>query len=594
MRSLQRAGAWLTSPPLLGCFCAHARAADLTSLRSFVTEPWRSLLMVHPRAQAPYYVQEALRLAESYAGARCKTIAVGPSRGASPTSAAFFGSGAVESLKAQFEHANPDKVFVNCMLSGVQQRNLEIAWKRPVLDRVGLIIEIFAQRARTREARLQVEMASLDYKASRLVRSLDTATGQRAGFGEGGATEVVSARERGRSGGMSGGLGGSGGGGETELQLQRRRIRTRIKALKRQLAEVRQTRVTQRAGRLRAGKPVCAVVGYTNAGKSSLVSALSGDDVGVQDRLFETLDPMMRQVMLPSGRSAILSDTVGFISDLPPMLIKAFQATLEEVVEADLLLHVIDGSSEQMLAQREAVLAVLRRLGVSEARLQSGVIEVVNKSDVFSSGLSAAALSDERPSDHLLDSSAADEAFDEMETAGSVQEAENGPSMAGSAEAPGGDLAEAQCSAVSESDSCHPQAARTIGSSVEGDGESHSSASEEACLQRPEGIGGVCEWEGTPGRSGPDQSRQVSATLEWVRGRAGRQPSVVVTSAVTGDGLDDLLLEIDKKVSLKFAVRELSEGAIRMGPRVLTENVVGPVVPGVTQERSTNVMRSWG
>ncbi|CAL8470607.1 g10149 [Coccomyxa elongata] len=568
--------------------------------------------MVHPRAQAPYYVQEALRLAESYAGARCETIAVGPSRGASPTSAAFFGSGAVESLKAQLEHANPDKVFVNCMLSGVQQRNLETAWKRPVLDRVGLIIEIFAQRARTREARLQVEMASLDYKASRLVRSMDAVTGQRAGFGEGGATEVVSARERGRSGGMSGGLGGSGGGGETELQLQRRRIRTRIKALKRQLAEVRQTRVTQRAGRLRAGKPVCAVVGYTNAGKSSLVSALCGDDVGVQDRLFETLDPTMRQVMLPSGRSAILSDTVGFISDLPPTLIKAFQATLEEVVEADLLLHVIDGSSEQMLAQariylpkiysltevfegivsglaqREAVLDVLRRLGVSEARLQSGVLEVVNKSDRFLGDPSAAAQS------RLPDRSDAEEALDEAKTAGRVQEAEGVPSIAGSAEAPGADFAEGRCCAVSESTSSQPQAARRSGSSGEGKGRQQSSARDEACLQRLEGVGGAYEWEGTLGRSRPDQGCQVSATLEWMRGRAGRQPSVVVTSAATGDGLDDLLLEIDKKVSFKFAVRELREGAIRMGPRVLTENVVGPVVPGVTRERSTNVMRSWG
>lgn len=229
------------------------------------------------------------------------------------------------------------------------------------------------------------------------------------------------------------------------------------------------------------------------------------------------------------------------------------QATLEEVVEADLLLHVIDGSSEQMLAQREAVLAVLRRLGVSEARLQSGVIEVVNKSDLFSSGPSAAALPEAGTSgSHLSDSSDAEEAFGEVGTAGSAQEGQDSPSIAGSAEAPGAGLAEAQCSVLSEPDSSHPQAAGTTGSRVEGRYDPQSSASEEACLQRPEGVGGAHGLEGTPGRSGPDNGCQVSAMLEWVRGRAGRQPGVVITSAVTGDGLDDLLLEIDKKVDQMF------------------------------------------
>lgn len=195
------------------------------------------------------------------------------------------------------------------------------------------------------------------------------------------------------------------------------------------------------------------------------------------------------------------------------------------------------------LAQREAVLDVLRRLGVSEARLQSGVIEVVNKSDRFSGEPSAAVHS------HLSHSSIAAEALGEAETAGHVQEAEGVPFNAGSAEAPGTDLAEVRCSAVNKSKSSHPQAARTSGSSGEGKGRQQSSARDEASLQRQESVGGAYEWEGTLGKSAPDQVRQVSATLEWVRGRAGRQPSVVVTSAATGDGLDSLLLEIDKKVA---------------------------------------------
>ena len=227
-----------------------------------------------------------------------------------------------------------------------------------------------------------------------------------------------------------------------------------------------------------------------------------------------------------------------------------WQATLEEVVEADLLLHVIDGSSEQMLVQREAVLAVLRRLGVSEARLQNGVIEVVNKSDVFSGDPSAAALPDDGCSgSQSPDSSNADEAFGEVGTAGtSVLQAEGVPSTAGTAEAPGAGSAEAQCSVTNEPKSSLLEAARTAGSNVDGSGRQESSASEEVPLHRSEGISTTCEWEGTQGGSGQDQGCHVSATLEWVRGRAGRQSSVVVTSAVTGDGLDDLLLEIDKKV----------------------------------------------
>ncbi|CAL5220216.1 g2192 [Coccomyxa viridis] len=341
------------------------------------------MVVVHTRDQTLSQRLEADRLAETCAGSDCMSVSVGPSRTPKPTAPFYLGRGAVAQLSSVIQEADPDRVFVNHMLSGVQQRNLERAWGRPVVDRVGLIIDIFAQRARTREAQLQVELASLDYKASRLVRSLDAASGQRGGFGEGGLTEVVSARERGRSGGSSGGLGGGGGAGETELQLQRRRLRSRIKVLKRQLEDVRRTRATQRAGRQRADRPLCSVVGYTNAGKSSLVSVLSGSYVEAEDRLFQTLDPTLRQAVLPSGQQVILSDTVGFIDALPPTLIKAFRATLEEVTEADVLIHVMDGSSPEMLQQRQAVLHILRQLGISEERLQRQLIEVVNKADLL-------------------------------------------------------------------------------------------------------------------------------------------------------------------------------------------------------------------
>ncbi|KAK9826096.1 hypothetical protein WJX81_002388 [Elliptochloris bilobata] len=332
-----------------------------------------ALLVVHPRDKPHTHLQEALRLAETFAGQSCAHVEVGSARSGSQTPGTFLGSGTVAELAQHCAVAEPTRVFVNATLSGVQQRNLSAAWGRPVMDRVGLIIAIFGQRARTREARLQVEMAALDYRASRLVRTLDPVTGKRGGFGEG--SEVVSARERGRSGSTSGGLGGAGGGGESELQLQRRHLRDRQKTLKTQLGEVRRTREVQRAARRRAGKPQVAVVGYTNAGKSSLVAALSRRPVEARDRLFETLDPTLRKAMLPSGREVILSDTVGFISDLPHQLVTAFKATLEEVVEADLLVHVVDASSPALAQQRATVLDVLRGLGVSEATLASRMVE---------------------------------------------------------------------------------------------------------------------------------------------------------------------------------------------------------------------------
>ncbi|BFI25784.1 GTPase [Marchantia polymorpha subsp. ruderalis] len=298
---------------------------------------------------------------------------------------AYFGPGTIENVLAHVHVASTkgrlDAIFVNAPLSGVQQRNLENAWGKPVLDRVGLIIEIFGAHAQSKAAKLQVELASLNYYRSRLVRARGKA-GARLGFGAGGESEVVSARGR--------ATGAIGGAGETEIQLQRRRILTRKTRLKALLAEVDRTQTLHRAARTREGitpgqgksLPVVAVVGYTNAGKSSLVAALSRSDMYVDDKLFATLDTRSRRVVLPSGKKVILSDTVGFISDLPIQLVEAFQATLNEVVEADYLLHVIDSSAANASEQRETVLEVLQQIGVSRHKMENCMIEVWNKSDL--------------------------------------------------------------------------------------------------------------------------------------------------------------------------------------------------------------------
>ncbi|KAG8642761.1 GTP-binding protein At3g49725, chloroplastic isoform X1 [Manihot esculenta] len=295
----------------------------------------------------------------------------------------YFGPGTVETIKchlyASESKGEVDAVFVNSILSGVQQRNLERAWGKPVLDRVGLIIEIFNAHAHTKEAKLQSELAALIYKKSRLVRV--RGPDGRHTFGTTGEAEVVSARGRG-----SGGRGFISGAGETELQLQRRRILERRNHLLSQIEEVRRTRALQRAARKRhggfqnKGLATVAVVGYTNAGKSTLVSALSESELYSDSRLFATLDPRLKSVILPSGRKVLFSDTVGFISDLPVQLVEAFHATLEEVVEADLLVHVIDCTAPNLEEHRTTVLQVLQQIGVSEEKLRS-MIEVWNKID---------------------------------------------------------------------------------------------------------------------------------------------------------------------------------------------------------------------
>ncbi|PUZ37225.1 hypothetical protein GQ55_9G101500 [Panicum hallii var. hallii] len=309
----------------------------------------------------------------------------------------YFGPGTVDNVKcylrASESEEDVDAVFVNAILSGIQQRNLEVAWGKPVLDRVGLIIEIFNAHAETKEAKLQSELAALMYMKTRLVRV--RGPGGRLTFGPSGEAEVVSARGRG-----SGGRGSMSGAGETELQLQRRRIQERRVSLLAQIEDVRRTRAIQRSSRKRHGGSfgqelvTVAVVGYTNAGKSTLVSALSETDLYSDDRLFATVDPRLRSVILPSGRKALLSDTVGFISDLPIQLVEAFHATLEEVVEADMLVHVLDASAPDREEHRSTVLQVLQQIGVSQEKINS-MIEVWNKIDLVDENCASDGVEDE-------------------------------------------------------------------------------------------------------------------------------------------------------------------------------------------------------
>ncbi|MBM3573111.1 MAG: GTPase HflX, partial [Alphaproteobacteria bacterium] len=254
--------------------------------------------------------------------------------------ATLLGSGAVERYAKLIEAMEISIVVVDAALSPVQQRNLERAWKAKVIDRTGLILEIFGARARTREGQLQVELAALIYQRSRLVRSWTHLERQRGGFGF------------------------LGGPGESQLEIDRRLIGARIVKLRGELDEVKRTRALHRRARQRVPYPVVALVGYTNAGKSTLFNRITAADVMAKDLLFATLDPTMRAVKLPSGRKIILSDTVGFISDLPTQLIAAFRATLEEVLEADIIVHVRDMSHPDCAAQKDDVDGVLRELGL--------------------------------------------------------------------------------------------------------------------------------------------------------------------------------------------------------------------------------------
>jgi GTP-binding protein HflX len=267
----------------------------------------------------------------------------------------LFGSGKVEELKTRFKAMEVELVLVDGPVSPVQQRNLEKEWGVKLLDRTGLILEIFADRARTREGVLQVELAALSYQRTRLVRAWTHLERQRGGFGF------------------------VGGPGETQIEADRRAIDDQVIRLKRQLDRVVKTRELHRASRRKVPFPLVALVGYTNAGKSTLFNRMTGAEVLAKDMLFATLDPTMRGIVLPSGRKIIASDTVGFISDLPTQLVAAFRATLEEVLEADLICHVRDISHPESAEQAADVTDILTSLGV---RAGVPVIEVWNKLDL--------------------------------------------------------------------------------------------------------------------------------------------------------------------------------------------------------------------
>jgi GTP-binding protein HflX len=274
-----------------------------------------------------------------------------------PRPATLIGTGKIEEIKALLDENDAGLVIVDHPLTPVQQRNLEKAWNAKVIDRTGLILEIFGRRASTKEGTLQVDLAHLNYQKGRLVRSWTHLERQR------------------------GGAGFMGGPGETQIEADRRMLQERIVKLERELEQVVRTRQLHRAKRRKVPHPIVALVGYTNAGKSTLFNRITGAGVLAEDMLFATLDPTLRRMKLPHGRTVILSDTVGFISNLPTHLVAAFRATLEEVLEADLILHVRDMSDPDNAAQSGDVVRILEDLGIGENERTERLIEVWNKID---------------------------------------------------------------------------------------------------------------------------------------------------------------------------------------------------------------------
>lgn len=274
-----------------------------------------------------------------------------------PRPATLFGTGKIEEIGHLLEETNSGLVIIDHPLTPVQQRNLEKQWNSKVIDRTGLILEIFGRRASTKEGTLQVDLAHLNYQKGRLVRSWTHLERQR------------------------GGAGFMGGPGETQIEADRRLLQDRIVRLERELEQVVRTRQLHRAKRRKVPHPIVALVGYTNAGKSTLFNRITGAGVLAEDMLFATLDPTLRRMKLPHGRTVILSDTVGFISDLPTHLVAAFRATLEEVLEADLILHVRDMSDPDNGAQSADVIRILSDLGIDEKVADERIVEVWNKVD---------------------------------------------------------------------------------------------------------------------------------------------------------------------------------------------------------------------
>ena len=331
--------------------------------RAFVLVPWlKQAEHDAKRGGKPFRSQEA-RLEEAVGLAAAIHLfiagtAVAPIATARP--ATLIGEGKVEELKGLFAELEIELVIVDGHLSPVQQRNLEKAWNLKILDRTGLILEIFGERANTKEGSLQVELAHLNYQKSRLVRSWTHLERQRGGFGF------------------------LGGPGETQIEADRRVIQERIARIEAQLDTVKRTRELHRKTRREVPYPIVALVGYTNAGKSTLFNRLTEAGVFAENLLFATLDPTMRAVALPSGRKIILSDTVGFISDLPTHLVAAFRATLEEVLEAEVVLHVRDAAHEESEIQKTNVEAVLASLGLIGEKIEGDprpLVEVLNKID---------------------------------------------------------------------------------------------------------------------------------------------------------------------------------------------------------------------
>jgi len=323
------------------------------SRRALVLHPYVKRHAAEARRTPEARLEEACGLARAIGLDIAHAEAVPMSR---PKPGTLVGEGKIEDLAPLIENGEIEVVVVDAAVTPVQQRNLEKAWKTKVIDRTGLILEIFGERARTREGRLQVELAHLSYQRSRLVRSWTHLERQRGGFGF------------------------LGGPGESQLEMDRRLIGDRIVKIKKELEGVVRTRELHRRSRRKVPYPIVALVGYTNAGKSTLFNTLTRAEVMAEDLLFATLDPTMRQLALPSGRKAILSDTVGFISELPHQLVAAFKATLEEVLEADIILHVHDASHPDSEAQAADVREVLHELGVAEDS-ERVILQALNKLD---------------------------------------------------------------------------------------------------------------------------------------------------------------------------------------------------------------------